>query len=76
MKKLIKTAVGNMVGIGLIGATAGMVNQMPAGTAKDISGIVPGLQSVALVSHNAKLINPRKQKGSYKHKHSKTKLKW
>lgn len=54
---LINTGVTNMVGIGMIGATAGMVNTLPAGTAKTITGIVPGLQSTALLGPNIKLMN-------------------
>lgn len=53
---MIKTSVGTMVGVGMIGATAGMVNQLPAGTAKTIAGTVPGLQSVALLGPNIKLV--------------------
>jgi hypothetical protein len=52
---MIGTGVTNMVGVGMIGATAGMVNQMPAGMGKDIAGVVPGLQSVALLGPNIKL---------------------
>jgi len=62
---MIKMAVGNLVAIPLIGASAGMVNSLPAGTAKSVAGIVPGLQSVALVSHNMKMIpngNGKKKK--------------
>jgi hypothetical protein len=38
----------------MIGATAGAVNSLPAGTAKNISGIIPGLQSTSLVANNLK----------------------
>jgi len=72
---IVSTGIGNMVGVGMIGATAGMVNQLPAGTAKDIAGVVPGLQGVALVSHNLKMV-PKfgngKQKGSNNLKHKKS----
>lgn len=57
---LIGKGVTNMVGIGMIGATAGMVNDMPAGTAKNIAGIVPGLQSISLVSSNLKVKKSKK----------------
>lgn len=56
----IKTAVTSLVGVGLIGASAGTVNTLPAGTAKTIVGVVPGLQSVALVGKNLKLIKKTK----------------
>lgn len=55
----IKTAVTNLVGIGLIGASVGAVNALPTGTAKTIVGVVPGLQSVALVGQNIKLIKKK-----------------
>lgn len=54
---MISMGVGNLVGVGLIGATAGMTNALPAGMAKDVAGMVPGLQSVALLGPNVKLIN-------------------
>jgi len=54
---MISTGVGNLVGVGLIGATAGMTNALPAGMAHDVAGIVPGLQSVALMGPNLKLID-------------------
>jgi hypothetical protein len=54
---MISTGIGNLVGVGLIGATAGMTNALPAGMAKDMAGMVPGLQSVALMGPNVKLIN-------------------
>ena len=62
MKKLIKNALTTMVGVGMISATAGMVNSMPAGTAKSVAEIVPGLQSVALVGNNLKTMKGRKMK--------------
>jgi len=54
---MISTGIGNLVGVGLIGATAGMTNALPAGMAHDVAGIVPGLQGVALMGPNIKLIN-------------------
>lgn len=51
---MVSMGIGNLVGVGMIGATAGMVNDMPAGTAKTITGIVPGLQGAALVGANLK----------------------
>lgn len=55
MGQMINTSIGNMVGVGMIGATAGMVQGLPAGMAKDVAGVVPGLQSVALLGPNMKL---------------------
>lgn len=56
MKKMIKMGIGNLVGISMINATASQVNALPAGTAKDIAGNVPALQSTALLGHNLKSI--------------------
>jgi hypothetical protein len=75
MGNIVSTGIGNIVGVGMIGATAGMVNQLPAGTAKDIAGVVPGLQSAALVGQNLKMFNGNgKRRHSPKH-HSKHKTK-
>jgi len=60
---MLSTGVGTMVGVGMISATAGMVNTMPAGTAKDIAGVVPGLQSVALLGPNISLAKKSLGKG-------------
>ena len=65
---MIKMAVGNLVAIPLIGASAGMVNALPAGTAKSVVGIVPGLQSVALVNQNLKMFPDKNKKGKKKGK--------
>jgi len=65
---MLKMAVGNLIAIPLIGASAGMVNSLPAGTAKSVAGIVPGLQSVALVSENMKMFPKDKKKGKKKGK--------
>jgi hypothetical protein len=54
MGQMINTGVGNLVGVGLIGATASAVQGLPAGTARDIAGITPGLQSVAMLGPNLK----------------------
>lgn len=48
----------NLVGVGMIGATASMTNALPTGTAKSIAGIVPGLQATALVGENVKYMKP------------------
>ena len=50
---IIKMGVGNIVGTGLIGATATSVNAIPAGMGHDIAAVVPGLQSISLVGANA-----------------------
>ena len=47
----------NLVGVGMIGATAGMVNTIPAGTAHDIAGMAPALQSTALLGANLGRVN-------------------
>ena len=49
---MISMGVGNLVGVGLISASAGAVGALPAGTAKDIAGTAVGMQSVALLGHN------------------------
>ena len=54
---LVSTGVKNLVGVGMIGATAGMVNALPSGTAKDIAKVVPGLQATSLVVENTKAFN-------------------
>lgn len=61
-KKLIKNMLGTMIAIPLIGATASQVNALPAGTARDIAGIVPGLQSVALVGNSVNFIPRTKRR--------------
>lgn len=61
VKDVVGTGVGNIVGIGMIGATAEMANALPAGTAKTITGVIPGLQSVALVGHNLKPFSKKKK---------------
>jgi hypothetical protein len=59
---MVGTGLGTLVGMGMMGATAGMVNQMPTGTAKSIAGVIPGLQAASLVAYNTKPFG--KQKGS------------
>ena len=73
--QMISTGMTNMVGVGMIGATAGMVNTMPAGTAKTIAGVVPGLQSAALLGPNIKLVKDSLN-GNGKQKKSKTSNFW
>ena len=63
VKKVLKMGVTNIVGVGMIGATAGVVNSLPTGTGKTIAGVIPGLQSVALVGENLKMFKkPTKKK--------------
>lgn len=50
----LNMGVGNILGAGLMGASAGAVNSLPAGTAKDLAGTAVGLQGVALLGHNIK----------------------
>jgi len=57
MGQMINTGVGNLVGVGMIGATSSTVQAMPAGTAKDIAGIVPGLQATSMLGPNLKMVN-------------------
>lgn len=64
---MMSAGVGTMVGVGMMGATASMVNQMPAGTAKSIAGVVPGLQATALVGHNLKMVKSSFGNGNEKH---------
>jgi len=70
VKKILNTGITNLVGIGMIGATAGEINSLPAGTAKTVAGIIPGLQATSLVGANLGLGN-----GSSKSSKSK-KSKW
>lgn len=52
LNDIAKIGVTNIVGVGMIGATSEMVNTLPA--SKTIAGVVPGLQSTALVGYNLK----------------------
>ena len=54
---MMQMGIGNLVGVGLISATAGAVGNIPAGTAHDIAGLAPALQSTALVGHNLGMVN-------------------
>jgi hypothetical protein len=51
---MMTIGVKNLVGVGMIGATASMTNALPTGTAKSVASIVPGLQATALVGENMK----------------------
>ena len=72
---MMSVGIGNLVGVGMISATSGMVAGLPAGTAKDIAGVVPGLQSAALVGHNLKLVKSS-LKTNGKSKNGKSKGYW
>jgi hypothetical protein len=56
VKKMIGNFMGTMVAVPLVGASASMVNTLPAGTAKDLAGTAVGLQGVALVGHSLKAV--------------------
>lgn len=64
VKKILKTGVTNLVGIGMISATAGAVNSLPAGTAKTIAGVIPGLQATSLVGANIPSFEYKKSSSS------------
>ena len=69
VKQVLKTGIVTMLGVGMMGATAGMVNALPVGTARTIAGTTIGLQGVALLGPNLKLVDKslsykkKKQKG-------------
>ena len=73
---ILNAGVGTLVGVGMMGATSSMVNQLPAGTAKDVAGIIPGLQATTLVAHNLKFVNSSLGNGKGKGKPSSKKPKW
>jgi len=52
--RMMNMGITNIVGVGMIGATAGAVNSLPAGTGKSVAGIIPGLQSTSLMASNLK----------------------
>jgi len=62
VKKIMEIGLMNIVGTGMIGATASMHSSLPTGTAKTITGVIPGLQATALVGENLKAFNFPKQK--------------
>jgi hypothetical protein len=72
---MIGNFMGTMVAVPLVGASASMVNTMPAGTAKDLAGTAVGLQGVALVGHSLKTVPGMgmSQKRHRKMKHKKMK---
>jgi len=64
---MVNMGVGALVGTAMIGATSTAVAGLPAGTAKTVAGIVPGLQSAALVGHSLKYVPgmTKKKRRSY-----------
>jgi len=68
VKRMVEIGLMNIVGTGMIGATASMHGSLPAGTAKTITGVVPGLQATALVGENLKAFDLPKQKRKRKRK--------
>ena len=72
---MIGNFMGTMVALPLVGASAGMANALPAGTAKDLAGTAVGLQGVALVGHSLKAVPGMgmPQKNSKKTKYKKMK---
>ena len=63
---MIKMGVGNLVGVGLMGASAEAVGGLHDGTAKTLAGTAVGLQGVALMGHNLGYV--KKSLGSGKKK--------
>lgn len=53
-KKMLGLGMTNLVGIGMIGATSSMINDLPAGTSKTLVGNIPGLQGISLLGMNLK----------------------
>ena len=71
---IVAKGLRTMVGIGMIGVTSGMVNQLPAGTAKNIAGVVPLLQATSLVSDLKTGNHKHQHQHKHQHKHHKTSL--
>ena len=51
----MKTGVTTMVGAGMMGASADIVNAMPAGMGKTMAGHAVGFQGIALMGPSIKL---------------------
>lgn len=49
---MVGNFMGTMVALPLMGASASMVNGLPAGMGKDLAGTAVGLQGVALMGHS------------------------
>lgn len=67
-RNMVNMGVGNLLGVGLMGASASAVGGLPAGTAKDLAGTAVGLQGVALLGHNIGYVKkafPSSKKKSY-----------
>lgn len=54
---MVNMGVGNIVGTGLIGASADVAAGLPSGMAKTITGTAVGMQGVALLGHNIGYVN-------------------
>jgi hypothetical protein len=54
---MMGVAVGNLVGMGMLGATAGMANAIPAGMAHDMAGLTTGLQATSMIGPNLSMVN-------------------
>ena len=72
---MVGNMMGTMVALPLMGASATMVNGMPAGMGKDLAGTAIGLQGVALIGHSlGGMQNMGMSKSKMKkHKHKKIK---
>ena len=58
MKGMLGATVGTMAGVGMIGATAGMAQALPAGSmASTMANTAVGLQGVALLGPSLKYAN-------------------
>lgn len=66
---MLNAGITTMVGAGMIGATADVAAGLPSGMAKDMAGTAVGLQSVALLGPNIKLVKSSlpssKKKGKF-----------
>ena len=65
---MVGMGVGNLVGVGMMSASADALHGMEAGTAKTLAGTAVGLGGVALVGHNLGYVKKSlgsKKKGSY-----------
>ena len=62
---MVRMGTGALVGTAMIGATAGQVAALPAGTAKTVAGIVPGLQATSLVGQQLGAMGMTKKKRRY-----------
>jgi hypothetical protein len=55
---MMGTAVGNLVGMGMLGATAGMAGGLPAGSmAANMANLTTGLQATSMIGPNLQMVN-------------------